>query len=188
MSDSKGCPWFVVLSFVLICSLIGGIVYGLVLLKKASNYNQNATKEMCFILDRISTSCSCGNQCIGKSTYEYEAISSDKCGNSTLKSDPAFESCQHESEAKKANTNEICYIIDCDEELFTFDAPDERDDNGLTVVIICSCLLAFMIGILCCGSGLASLCCASLCCEDQCESKQNCCNVNINKHSDLYSI
>ena len=126
--------------------------YGVRTLETGQDYEENGTKETCLLVDYDEEECTYGcncdstgehcDNCYG-TRYSYSATVESKCGNETL--------FQRENEDLtcpgnfiKMNTEKTCYVLECEEEEFSFYSSSQHTTWGIVFVVLASLLF-------CCG-------------------------------------
>ena len=127
-----------------ICLCAGLIVLsiGIVNLESGDDYDNYGTIENCTVIARTqSDRCDAcdGNDdkyCNGRE-YEYSVISLTKCDNDTILLSE-HEYCQQDgsSNIKDIGETETCYIIDCEQGLFTFEDSQGRINDTKSIIVI----------------------------------------------------
>ena len=117
------------------------IIYGKSYMEDSEYAASNATKEECFIVDRITQFCDVATD----KSYIYYAIS-DKCGNDTQLEYNQDICIETDDEIYQIGTEYDCYIDDkdCVNKQFTFQSPDEIEKTGIYIIVVSS------IGLFCC--------------------------------------
>ena len=135
--------------------------FGVEMLESIDEYAKNGTEEKCFVLDYEEEDCNCGSaRCINQHTYSYTVISMDKCGNMTLFSEYDQLKCETENDYP-IDEEHTCWIIDCQDETFTFNTTDENSETAWTLIIIAGFFgLCSIVGIVCLVKEVMKDCCA----------------------------
>ena len=119
---------------------IYGAYYGVTRIIDGTEYASEATKEQCLLIDYKSEECSfdcdCDEDnscstCYGTS-YEYTATVQSKCADTELYSHDIDDSdCP--ASLKAMNSEYTCYVLDCEEEEFSF----THASSHLVVGVLC---------------------------------------------------
>ena len=126
--------------------LIAVAFYAIKNIAEGTEYAQNGTEETCSLIDYAVSNCtySCGNKggstCLG-TQYEYEAVVPSKCGNVSIFSSEADKYCP--GTLMDPGADHVCYVLDCDEQEFTFISPGYYLFWGvvfLVVILFCGCV------------------------------------------------
>ena len=147
------------------------IYFGTNVYKEASEYKQYSTEEQCILTgihavtdctwqcDKYNsppTPCECSNNCVCDTCdgelYQYTATVPKKCGNNSILTETSIKDSALSAdcpETKKViNDTYTCYVLNCEDEQFSFQSPEEIDSMGIVWI----CVGSIMIGLplLCC--------------------------------------
>ena len=141
------------------------LYFGITGIETANEWRDEATKETCFIIGRYRDDCTYDCRCTTDADgdedcstcwgdeYQYDALVIDKCGNQTI-STVGPSTCDPPT-IYDTDKEYTCYVLDCHEEQFIFEHPDESLVGSIIGVVLVS-ICAFVPG--CCFYAFVSWC------------------------------
>ena len=161
--------WWFVACYLIVFVVIGFGIYHIV---DGADYVNNATEEMCLLLDFESANCefrgdpdddecccaALGDDsfcdCYDGTMYRYTATAEGKCGDTELFSDYSItETCP--GTLREMNQEYVCYVLDCEEQEFALSHPASTIGHGVLLIFIglaigcCPCICILVIKCCC---------------------------------------
>eukprot|EP00483_Globobulimina_turgida_P002843 UN02848 len=128
-TEDRVCKAILVVLFLgYLAGMIYMVVEGVNISNSSDKYADSSTKENCYLFE-YERSTYCKNS---QAVYSYHAHAFDKCANVTLYSE--YDECAEEP--LDLEQEKSCFVLDCDEQRFTFKEPEDVSSDGATYIAI----------------------------------------------------
>lgn len=149
------CVVYFICLIVCLSGAIYGCVYCVEAISQGWEYISNGSEESCTLIDYVPSNCTYECNCTrGDATcqtchglsFEYEAVVPSKCQNTSLFSDESDnEICP--STLKDMGTDHTCYVLGCNQGVFTLYSPGYNIIWGFVLLAACCiCVCVPIIG------------------------------------------
>eukprot|EP01084_Bolivina_argentea_P224255 379252_1 len=136
---------FFFICFCTLCAVISIIILvtGVTWYEKGNKYENESTKQLCYLIGYEYQDCNCGNgdsdegACFGY-LYKYTATATDKCGDIILMNDYSIidGNCKGNDVPKDLNKEYECYVLDCNDAKFTFAHHSDYIERGVIYIVL----------------------------------------------------